>query len=86
MERVTEPIDGAASPGLEVVIGALDNCYDPCCRDRKISVVDMGLIERIEIRDREVSIELVLNNGWCQFDTRLLGMIEEEVGSLLGVD
>ena len=39
MERVIEPIDGAASPGLEVVIGALDNCYDPCCRDKKISVV-----------------------------------------------
>ena len=86
MERVTEPIDGAASPGLEVVIGALDNCYDPCCRDRKISVVDMGLIERIEIRDREVSIEMVLTTGWCPFATRLLGMVEEEVGSLPGVD
>ncbi len=86
MERVTEPIDGAASPGLEVVIRALDNCHDPCCRDRKISVVDMGLIESIEIRDREVSIEMVLTTGWCPFASRLLGMVEEEVGSLPGVD
>ncbi len=86
MERVIEPIDGAASPGLEVVIGALDNCYDPCCRDRKISVVDMGLIESIEIRDREVSIEVVLTTGWCPFAARLLGMVEEEVRSLPGVD
>ena len=86
MERVVGPIDGGASPGLEVVIRALDNCYDPCCRDRKISVVDMGLIESIEIRDRVVIIEMVLTTGWCPFATRLLGMVEEEVGSLPGVD
>ena len=86
MERVVGAIDRGASPGLEVVIGALDNCYDPCCRDRKISVVDMGLIESIEIRDREVSIEMVLTTGWCPFAARLLGMVEEEVGSLPGVD
>ena len=86
VERVVGPVDGAASPGLEVVIRALDNCYDPCCRDRKISVVDMGLIECIEIRDREVSIEMVLTTGWCPFAARLLGMVEEEVGSLPGVD
>ena len=46
----------------------------------------MGLIERIEIRDREVSIEMVLTTGWCPFAARLLGMVEEEVGSLPGVD
>jgi metal-sulfur cluster biosynthetic enzyme len=86
VERVAGPIDGAASPGLEGVIRALDKCYDPCCRDRKISVVDMGLIESIEIRDREVSIEMVLTTGWCPFASRLLGMVEEEVGSLPGVD
>ena len=86
MERVAGPIDGAASPGLEVVIGALDNCYDPCCRDRKISVVDMGLIESIEIQDREVKIEMVLTTGWCPFAARLFEMVEEEVGSLPGVD
>ncbi len=56
MERVVGPIDGAASSGREVVIRALDNCYDPCCRDRKISVVDMGLTESIEVRDGEVSV------------------------------
>ena len=44
-------------PGREAVIRALDTCYDPCCRDRKISVVDMRLIEAIEIRDRKERIE-----------------------------
>ena len=71
---------------LEAVIRALDECYDPCCRERRISVVDMGLIESIEIRDGNVNIEMVLTTGWCPFASRLLEMVEEEVGKLPGVD
>jgi metal-sulfur cluster biosynthetic enzyme len=70
----------------EAVIRALDNCYDPCCRDRRISVVDMGLIESIDIQDRTVKIEMVLTSGWCPFAARLLEMVEEEVGGLSDVD
>ena len=69
-----------ASPSREAVIRALDNCYDPCCQDRKISVVDMGLIESIDIDARRVRIEMVLTTGWCPFASRLLEMVEEEVG------
>ena len=76
----------AVSPSREAVIGALDNCYDPCCRDRKISVVDMGLIESIEIENRSVEIEMVLTTGWCPFASRLLEMVTEEVGALSTVD
>ena len=85
MERVTRFIE-EASPKLETVIRALDECYDPCCRDRKISVVDMGLIERVEIQGGNVSIEMVLTSGWCPFAARLLQMIKEEVGKLPEVD
>jgi metal-sulfur cluster biosynthetic enzyme len=74
------------APGQEAVIQALDNCYDPCCRDRKISVVDMGLIESVEVQDREVRIEMILTTGWCPFAARLLEMVKEEVGGLPGVD
>ncbi len=73
-------------PSREAVIGALDNCYDPCCRDRRISVVDMGLIESVEIQDRSVRVEMVLTTGWCPFASRLLEMVEEEVGGLPAVD
>ena len=73
-------------PGRETVIGALDNCFDPCCRERRISVVDMGLIESIEIRGREVKIEMILTTGWCPFAARLLEMVEEEVGALPSVE
>jgi metal-sulfur cluster biosynthetic enzyme len=75
-----------ASPSREAVIQALDECYDPCCRDRRISVVDMGLIENIEIQDQDVRIEMVLTTGWCPFAARLLQMVKEEVGSLPAVN
>jgi metal-sulfur cluster biosynthetic enzyme len=75
-----------ASPSREAVIRALDNCYDPCCKERKISVVDMGLIESIDIDARQVRIEMVLTTGWCPFASRLLEMVDEEVGGLPEVD
>jgi metal-sulfur cluster biosynthetic enzyme len=68
------------------VLGALNSCYDPCCSDRRISVVEMGLIESVEIKQRRVRIEMVLTSGWCPFTARLEGVIREEVGSLEGVE
>jgi metal-sulfur cluster biosynthetic enzyme len=85
VRRVTGFIE-EASPKRQKVIRALDECYDPCCRDRKISVVDMGLIESIEIQGGNVSIEMVLTSGWCPFAARLLEMIKGEVGKLPAVD
>ena len=89
MRRSVEKIAGhatEASPSREAVILALDNCYDPCCQERRISVVDMGLIESIEIEARKVKIEMVLTSGWCPFASRLLTMVQEEVGRLAEVD
>ncbi len=65
-----------ASPNRKAVIRALDNCFDPCCQDRKISVVDMGLIESVDVDARRVRIEMVLTTGWCPFASRLLEMVE----------
>lgn len=85
MERVVGSLEGV-SPSREAVIRALDECYDPCCQDRKISVVDMGLIEDIEIQTRDVRIKMILTTGWCPFAARLLDMIKENVGNLPAVD
>jgi metal-sulfur cluster biosynthetic enzyme len=74
------------SVGREAVVSALDKCFDPCCRERRISVVDMGLIESIEILEKSVRVEMVLTTGWCPFASRLLEIVEEEVGKLPGVD
>jgi metal-sulfur cluster biosynthetic enzyme len=67
------------------VVQALQHCFDPCCHDRGISVVDMGLVERIDIQEGAVSIDLVLTTGWCPFVARLSEMLETEVGALPGV-
>jgi metal-sulfur cluster biosynthetic enzyme len=85
VERVAGLV-GARPPCREAVIGALDECFDPCCRERRISVVDMGLIESIDIQGRDVKIEMVLTTGWCPFAARLLDMVKEEVGKLATVD
>jgi metal-sulfur cluster biosynthetic enzyme len=85
VQKLVDHATGASS-SREAVIRALDNCYDPCCQDRKISVVDMGLIESIDIDGRRVRIEMVLTTGWCPFASRLLEMVHEEVGSLAAVD
>lgn len=76
----------AQLPSREEVIQALRACYDPCCRDRKISVVDMGLIEGIELRGQDVGIKLVLTTGWCPFSAQLFEMIQSTVGALAGVE
>jgi metal-sulfur cluster biosynthetic enzyme len=85
MESVESSVEHGG-PDREAVIQALDNCYDPCCQERRISVVDMGLIESIQIENGRVRIEMVLTSGWCPFASRLLEMIEEEVGGLPEVD
>ena len=50
----------------EEIFQALNNCYDPCCKESKISVVDMGLIEEIHIDDGDgsVRIDMLLTSGW----------------------
>jgi metal-sulfur cluster biosynthetic enzyme len=70
----------------QAVRHALENCFDPCCHERGISVVDMGLIERIDIQEHNVSIDLVLTTGWCPFVARLYEMMEDRVGEVPGVD
>lgn len=84
MGRVDGVVEGSVL-GREAVIRALDNCYDPCCQERGISVVDMGLVESIEVRNDSVRVALVLTSGWCPFAARLLEMVKEEVGAVPGV-
>jgi metal-sulfur cluster biosynthetic enzyme len=64
----------------------LSDVYDPCCQDKGISVVDMGLLQRAEIDGGAARVELVLTSGWCPFAARVLTDIETAVRSLPGVD
>lgn len=64
------------------IIDALGSVYDPCCEERGISVVDMGLVRSIQIDENNVRVELVLTSGWCPFASRVLASVKERVEHL----
>jgi metal-sulfur cluster biosynthetic enzyme len=65
-----------------VIARALRGVYDPCCRDKGISVVDMGLLHRARITDGVAQVELLLTSGWCPFASRVLTDVEAAVTEL----
>ena len=67
------------------VVAALSTVYDPCCRERGISVVDMGLVHAVSVRDRHVRVELLLTSGWCPFASRVLTEVQERLEAQPGV-
>lgn len=70
----------------ESVRRVLSDVFDPCCRDKGISVVDMGLVHSAEIHDGQARVELMLTSGWCPFAVNVLTDVETAVLSLPGVD
>jgi len=61
---------------------ALDTVFDPCCRERGISIVDMGLVASLQVRHGQASVELVLTSGWCPFAARVMGEVKEKLEAL----
>ena len=73
-------------PAPEWAVRALSGVYDPCCREKGISVVDMGLLRSVETTGRHVRVELLLTSGWCPFAARVLTDVEDAITSQPGVD
>jgi len=71
----------------EQVYELLKTCYDPCCKERAVSVVELGLIQNVKVAEngRDVHIELLLTSGWCPFSAHLLGMIDQTLQGIEGV-
>ena len=71
----------------EQVMEVLQTCYDPCCKERAFSVVEMGLIQGVNVADNghDVRVELLLTSGWCPFSTHLLQMIDQHLHAIEGV-
>jgi len=67
------------------IMDALRSVHDPCCQEKGISVVDMGLVRSVAVDGGEARVELLLTTGWCPFAAHLIGMISERVNSLPGV-
>jgi metal-sulfur cluster biosynthetic enzyme len=64
------------------VLDALRGVYDPCCREKGISIVDMGLVRSIEVQDGLTRVELLLTSGWCPFAARMLSEARQVVEAL----
>jgi len=72
---------------LEQVFEVLQTCYDPCCKERAVSVVELGIIHGVKVAENghDVRVELLLTSGWCPFSTHLLQMIDQNVRAIEGV-
>jgi len=64
------------------VVEALRTVYDPCCEEKGISVVDMGLVRAVELDGADARVELILTTGWCPFAANLVTTISERVAAL----
>src|SRR6266436_1325276 len=81
------PNSGEHQVTPEQVLEILQTCYDPCCKERAVSVVELGLIQDVKVAENghDVRVELLLTSGWCPFSTHLLQMIQCEVAKIEGV-
>jgi metal-sulfur cluster biosynthetic enzyme len=64
---------------------ALAGIYDPCCQEKGISVIDMGLVRSVRIEDGKATVELLLTSGWCPFAATVLTQVKEQILSQPGV-
>jgi metal-sulfur cluster biosynthetic enzyme len=67
-------------------VRALSEVYDPCCREKGISIVDMGLLRSVEVSGGHARVELLLTSGWCPFAARVLTDGTDAIGAQPGVD
>ena len=76
-------MDNAVDPAIRE---RLTEVYDPCCREKGISVVDMGLLHRAHLgEDGAARVELLLTSGWCPFASTVLSEIKTSVEGMPGV-
>jgi metal-sulfur cluster biosynthetic enzyme len=79
MSAMTEPAPDWAERALSTV-------FDPCCREKGISIVDMGLLRSVQLHGRHARVELLLTSGWCPFAARVLTDVEDAMNAQPGVD
>jgi metal-sulfur cluster biosynthetic enzyme len=68
------------------LIDALREVYDPCCADRGISIVDMGVVDDVRLDGSHVEVDLVLTTGWCPFVASMSSAIPDRLKRLSGVE
>ena len=74
------------APDPAAIVDALRDVYDPCCADRGVSIVDMGVVEDVRVDGAHVDVDLVLTSGWCPFVMSMSDAIPERLRRMEGVD
>ena len=74
------------APDRAALLAALGDVYDPCCADRGISIVDMGVVEDVRLDGSHVSVDLVLTSGWCPFVASMSSAIPDRLREVDGVE
>ena len=77
---MTDPISAAE------IREELRHVYDPCCADRGISIIDMGVVEDVRVARGHVEVDLVLTTGWCPFVATMSTAIPERLQRIKGVE
>ena len=70
----------------ELLLDALRGVYDPCCADRGVSIVDMGVVEDVRLVDGHAEVDLIPTTGWCPFVVNMSTAIPEALCALDGVE
>ena len=79
MAPMTQPVPDWAARALSTV-------FDPCCREKGISIVDMGLLRSVDVRGRHAHVHLLLTSGWCPFAARVLTDVADALNAQPEVD
>jgi metal-sulfur cluster biosynthetic enzyme len=67
------------------VLAALGDVHDPCCAERGVSIVDMGVVGDVRIAAGHVEVDLVPTTGWCPFVATMSSAIPDRLRLLEGV-
>jgi metal-sulfur cluster biosynthetic enzyme len=76
----------AESPDRAELMEALRDVYDPCCADRGISIVDMGIVDDVRVEGAHASVDLVPTTGWCPFVATMSSAIPDRLKRLDGIE
>jgi metal-sulfur cluster biosynthetic enzyme len=76
----------ARSPDPATLLEALRDVYDPCCADRGVSIVDMGIVDDVRVEGTHADVDLVLTSGWCPFVASMSSAIPDRLRGVDGVE
>jgi metal-sulfur cluster biosynthetic enzyme len=78
-------VTAARAPDRQALLEALGDVYDPCCADRGISIVDMGVVDDVRVEGSHVRVDLLPTTGWCPFIVTMSEAIPRRLRRLDGV-